>query len=210
MVNSQQLQNDVADAIAKAAGACGLDVVAWTLKPAGGDFRVEVLADRHAGAGGITLDDCATLSLAAQSRLDAIAGFAERYEIEVSSPGIDRPLRHLDDCVRFAGVDVKVTFLDDRGQLQTAAGTLVGVDTARQAVALQPPVAKGKPATAVVLVAWSNVRGARLSPTLAQWQALGARLAAETPAVSLDQTGGADCDGDDPTKGTGATDSPAA
>lgn len=189
-LDPRRVQTDASEAIAATAAACDLDVVATEIKPAGRDFRIVVLADRRPGRGGITLDDCAALSLAVAARLDAIDGFAERYELEVSSPGMDRPLRHLADCARFVGVDVRVTYLDDGGEAHTVTALLAGTDGAAQSIVLRQPAAKGKPRPSDLVLAWKHVQRARLAPTLTQWQAIGARLAAETPEIALDQTGG--------------------
>jgi ribosome maturation factor RimP len=52
---------------------------------------------------GVTLEECARVSRAVEARLDADDGIAERYTLEVSSPGVERPLVHDRDFLRFAG-----------------------------------------------------------------------------------------------------------
>jgi len=73
---------------------------------------------------GVTVDDCARASRALEAWLDqAEAGQGGRYILEVSSPGVDRPLRNLADWRRFMGkpVDVLVPSLGGRFQV-TARG----------------------------------------------------------------------------------------
>jgi ribosome maturation factor RimP len=63
---------------------------------------LDVRIDRRAG-GAVTVDDCAAVSRALQARLDADGTVGERYVLEVSSPGLERPLRHAADWRRFVG-----------------------------------------------------------------------------------------------------------
>jgi ribosome maturation factor RimP len=57
----------------------------------------------------VTVDDCARASRAIESKLDEGRIVAERYVLEVSSPGIERPLRNARDWKRFVGRDAVVT-----------------------------------------------------------------------------------------------------
>jgi ribosome maturation factor RimP len=73
------------------------------------DVRIE-RPDREA----ITVDDCARVSRAVEARLDERAIVGENYVLEVSSPGVERPLRNAKDWARFAGETAAVTS-DDLG-----------------------------------------------------------------------------------------------
>ena len=57
----------------------------------------------------VTVEDCARASRAIESKLDEGGIVAERYVLEVSSPGIERPLRNARDFRRFVGRDAVVT-----------------------------------------------------------------------------------------------------
>lgn len=57
---------------------------------------------------GITVDDCAAVSHQISAILDVEDPFAQAYDLEVSSPGIDRPLFKLSDYERFAGSKAKI------------------------------------------------------------------------------------------------------
>ena len=59
--------------------------------------------------GGVTLDDCATVSEHLGRTLDAADVIPQRYSLEVSSPGIDRPLKKESDYRRFIGQRADVT-----------------------------------------------------------------------------------------------------
>jgi ribosome maturation factor RimP len=73
------------------------------------DVRIE-RPDREA----VTVDDCARVSRAVEARLDERAIVGEKYVLEVSSPGVERPLRNAKDWARFAGETAAVTS-DDLG-----------------------------------------------------------------------------------------------
>ena len=85
----------------------GFDLVELRM---GGTARrplVDIRIDRRDG-GKITVDDCALVSRALEPRLDASGLVGENYVLEVSSPGVERPLRNAADWRRFAGRTAKV------------------------------------------------------------------------------------------------------
>jgi ribosome maturation factor RimP len=69
---------------------------------------LDVRIDRRDGKN-VTLDDCARASRAIEERLDQSHFANERYVLEVSSPGVERPLRNAADWRRFIGRDAVVT-----------------------------------------------------------------------------------------------------
>ena len=83
--------------------------------------------------GGITLEDCAAASRHL-TRLFEVEGI-DYDRLEVSSPGLDRPLRHAADFARFAGhrVDVRMRVADESGR-RRFVGLLRGVDGATATV----------------------------------------------------------------------------
>jgi ribosome maturation factor RimP len=89
-------------------------------------------------AGGITLDDCAHISYQVGERLEVENLIDHAYTLEVSSPGLDRPLRTLADYERFRGQLVRITTtmpIDGRstivGRLQEVYGETIMVDVPR-------------------------------------------------------------------------------
>jgi len=87
---------------------------------------VRVFIDRP---GGITVDDCAAVSHHL-TRLFAVEGVA--YErLEVSSPGLDRPLKRLEDFGRFAGREATVRLKLPREGRRRLAGRIAGVEADR-------------------------------------------------------------------------------
>jgi ribosome maturation factor RimP len=65
-------------------------------------LTLQVMAERADGQP-MTVNDCSKISHAISDRLDTFGDLADRYTLEVSSPGIDRPLVRLKDFERFTG-----------------------------------------------------------------------------------------------------------
>ena len=85
----------------------GLDLV--EVRRGGSRSRptIDVRVERRDGMA-VTVDDCARASRALEARLDAEGNVGERYVLEVSSPGVERPLLKPADWRRFAGKRAKV------------------------------------------------------------------------------------------------------
>jgi ribosome maturation factor RimP len=78
--------------------------------------------------GGIGVDDCQWVSERLESRLDELDPIKDSYYLEVSSPGLDRPLKNAKDFARHLGDKVEVhTFAPINGQ-KTLVGTLLSAD----------------------------------------------------------------------------------
>jgi ribosome maturation factor RimP len=78
--------------------------------------------------GGITLDECARLSRLMEAELEASGTVPERYVLEVSSPGIDRPLTRRKHFERFAGQEIDVRLYAKRDGRKKFVGTLERVE----------------------------------------------------------------------------------
>lgn len=132
--------------IAPVVAAMGLDLVRIQLSGQPGGLTLQVMAEDPA-TGQLTLDQCAALSRALDEPLDAADPIAGEYSLEVSSPGIDRPLTRAADWVRWAGHEVRLKLdpkIDGRARVH---GDIVGLDgddvlvTARDGGALRLPLA---------------------------------------------------------------------
>jgi ribosome maturation factor RimP len=71
-------------------------------------LRIRIDRPDSAPGNGVTLEDCAAVSRALEAVLDNEQSIAERYILEVSSPGIERPLVRPRDYERFAGQEIAV------------------------------------------------------------------------------------------------------
>jgi ribosome maturation factor RimP len=79
---------------------------------------------------GVSVDDCARVSRALEEYLDEASDVAERYVLEVSSPGVERPLVRPADFSRFAGRDVAVKLSKALADgAKRVEGELVGLET---------------------------------------------------------------------------------
>ena len=107
----------------------------------------------------ITIDDCERVSRVVGPLLDNAAVITGLYDLEVSSPGAERPLRRKEDYERFNGKRVNVRYRS--GESETVVeGQLVAVDGAGIAVKSQAP--RGR-AAVIVHIAWDDVASGRLA-----------------------------------------------
>ncbi|MCI8464825.1 MAG: ribosome maturation factor RimP [Lachnospiraceae bacterium] len=81
--------------------------------------------------GGIAVDDCETVSRALSDLLDREDYIADSYILEVSSPGLGRPLKKEKDFVRSMGEEVEVRLYRPRNHVKEFRGVLSGYEDAR-------------------------------------------------------------------------------
>ena len=86
----------------------GLELFDLKLGGSQGRPVLDVRVEREDGEK-VTIDNCAAASRAIESRLDTGDFAGRNYVLEVSSPGIERPLRHAKDWARFVGKTAVVT-----------------------------------------------------------------------------------------------------
>jgi ribosome maturation factor RimP len=108
----------------------GLELVEIEYKCEGRQMMLRIFIDKE---GGVTLDDCAAVSKELSTLLDVEDIIPGKFSLEVSSPGLNRPLKSRADYDRYVGKLIKVkTFAataDDAGNLRkTFLGKLLGVD----------------------------------------------------------------------------------
>ena len=101
----------------------GLEVVDVEYRGENGRMVLRLLADKQ---GGVTLDELANLSRELSDLLEVRDVIATRYTLEVSSPGVNRPLRRPEHFVRFTGKRVRVRSSRAIDGRRNFLGTLVG------------------------------------------------------------------------------------
>ena len=109
--------------------ALGYELV--ELERAGAKTRpiLRLRIDRPGSDQGVTLDDCARVSRELESFLDEKDDMSERYVLEVSSPGVERPLVKRSDYERFAGREVAIKTGEAVGDLgKRIEGVLRGIN----------------------------------------------------------------------------------
>lgn len=87
---------------------------------------LQIMADKPDG--GIEVDDCAKISTAVGAVLDVEDPIIDEYALEVSSPGIDRPLTRLKDFANFEGYEAKIETDDLIDGRRRFKGELAGVE----------------------------------------------------------------------------------
>ncbi len=90
-----------------------------------GRWVLRLLIDRD---GGVTLEDCERVSHLVSPILDVADPIEVSYVLEVSSPGVNRPLIKKEDFERFAGERVKITTHYAHQGRRRFKGELVGID----------------------------------------------------------------------------------
>ena len=114
------------------AKALGFDLVRVRLFGAAGDLTLQVMAERP-DTRQLTIDDCADLSRRISDRLDELEEqgkdlIEEEYRLEVSSPGIDRPLTRLADFADWAGHEARIVLAQPVEGRKQLTGILKSVD----------------------------------------------------------------------------------
>lgn len=87
---------------------------------------LQIMADRPEG--GIEVDDCAKISTAVSATLDVEDPIEDNYTLEVSSPGIDRPLTRLKDFDAWEGYEAKIETDDLIDGRRRFKGKLAGTE----------------------------------------------------------------------------------
>ena len=87
---------------------------------------LQIMADRPDG--GINVDDCAEISTMVSATLDVEDPIEDKYNLEVSSPGIDRPLTRLKDFATYEGYDAKLETDQQIDGRKRFTGVLAGVE----------------------------------------------------------------------------------
>jgi len=114
------------------AKALGFELVRVKLSGQGDERTLQVMAEDPA-TGQLVVDQCMALSRRISDRIDAIEEEGEEliagaYNLEVSSPGIDRPLTRAKDYADWAGHEVNVSLSEPVGDHRKLRGELVGID----------------------------------------------------------------------------------
>lgn len=131
MIDREAVEDRVAALAERIAGREGCELVQVEYVHQSGRWILRLYIDRPEG---IKIDDCATVSRQMSAVLDVEDFIPQAYNLEVSSPGLDRPLTKGDDYRRFAGEPVNIRTrspLDGRrrfrGILQKCEGDVVTI-----------------------------------------------------------------------------------
>lgn len=104
------LRTKIRELIGDTVESLGYDLVAveWTGNPSGRAVMRLSIDQRPGVGGGISANDCAKVSRAVEPMIDAADPVKGTYILEVSSPGIERPVQRPSDFARFAGFNIRI------------------------------------------------------------------------------------------------------
>lgn len=117
------------------AKALGLELVRVAMFGGKSDPTLQVMAERP-DTRQLGIADCEALSRRISEVLDVADPIEEAYRLEVSSPGIDRPLTRLQDFADWAGFDARVRLAEEINGRKQLDGRLAGIDGDTITVAL--------------------------------------------------------------------------
>ncbi len=115
------------------ANALGFDLVRVSWLGGAGDHTLQIMAERPETRQ-LNIDDCAALSRRISDMVDVLEAegrdpFEEAYRLEVSSPGIDRPLTRLRDYADWTGHEARLNLVEpDANGRKQYKSDLAGVD----------------------------------------------------------------------------------
>lgn len=131
-------------------------------------LRVRIDRPGSRPGSGVTLDDCTAVSRALDEVLEARADLLPSYILEVSSPGVERPLRKRSDFERYLGADISVRgFQPLAGRSKHVEGRLLAVEHVEEVERLRLRMGDGSeieiPLTAIakanLVYRWEDVLG---------------------------------------------------
>jgi ribosome maturation factor RimP len=131
----QSLEIRITELAEQVAASMGMEVVLVEVKGDGNHSIVRAYIDQP---GGITLDDCQRFSKRFSVSLDVEDWIPFSYNLEVSSPGVNRPLVKESDFRRYAGKEAKVRTRLPVGGQRNFRGKIIGVTEGRLEMEIAP------------------------------------------------------------------------
>jgi ribosome maturation factor RimP len=132
MTRDANVAEQVRNVATRVAQTYGLDIFDVQFRREAAGMVLRVLIDRPGPAAtaeeSVSVDDCAHVSRDLSAMLDVEDIVPTAYTLEVSSPGLDRPLRHADDYRRFAGRRAKIVMREPVDGQTFFKGRLAGAD----------------------------------------------------------------------------------
>ena len=104
---------------------CGIYEVEY--KKEGSDYVLRVVLDTFDDENPVSITMCENVSRALSEKLDENDPTKDAYMLEVTSPGLDRPLKKEEDFVRFAGKDIEIGLYKAVDGSKLVAGKLLGL-----------------------------------------------------------------------------------
>ncbi len=130
------------------AEAVGYEIVRLRLMGGDQQRRLQIMAERPSD-GDMNVEDCARLSRAISEVMDAADPISGEYVLEVSSPGVDRPLTRLKDFQDYEGYEARLELDRMAEGRKRFRGVLAGAEDGNVAIDLE-----GEESTALIPFAW--------------------------------------------------------
>ncbi len=125
LIAKTAIDRRLAEIVAPVIEGLGYELVRIRLQ-GGRHATLQIMADRPEG--GINVDDCAAISTGVSAVLDVEDPITEQYTLEVSSPGIDRPLTRLKDFDAWEGYEVRLETTEQIDGRKRFKGMLRGTE----------------------------------------------------------------------------------
>lgn len=120
----RSIEATIEEIVSPIVDAKGFEIVDIEYVKEAGEYYLRVFLDKE---GGISLNDCETVSRELSEILDVKDPIKDNYFLEVSSPGLDRPLKKDKDFVRYQGRDVEIKLYKPINGSKQFEGELVGL-----------------------------------------------------------------------------------
>ncbi|MFW0097172.1 MAG: ribosome maturation factor RimP [Coxiella endosymbiont of Haemaphysalis qinghaiensis] len=137
--------------IAPAVEALGFEFLGYELSQQEGQNVLRVIVDSLLG---VSLDDCTRISRQVSAVLDIEDPISDHYNLEISSPGLERPLNTIDHYRRFMGRKAKVHLYNPRGGQRQICGIIKMVNN-EEGVIIETK-------DAMVKIGWDQIERANL------------------------------------------------
>ena len=134
MKESRPVVDRISEAISPILWTFGLELVDVLCVGQGPRSVIRVFIDKP---GGVTLNDCERAHVALGPALDVVDPFPHAYTLEVSSPGLDRPFKRIQDYHRAVGKRVSVKLREPLAGQWRLVGTLTDVTEHKVTMAVQ-------------------------------------------------------------------------
>ncbi|MBN2184328.1 MAG: ribosome maturation factor RimP [Candidatus Krumholzibacteriota bacterium] len=120
------VNEQVASLVNKELEALGVELVKLDLSSRGKRSILRVFIDDPEK--GVTIDDCVRVTKALGLALDGEDIIQGRYNLEISTPGMNRPLTRRDHYLRFTGKTARVEYMAGGGEKRSSIGEITGIE----------------------------------------------------------------------------------
>lgn len=120
----KSIETTIEEMVAKITDPRGFEIVDVEYVKEAGEYYLRIFLDKEEG---ISLNDCESVSRELSEILDVKDPIKDNYFLEVSSPGLDRPLKKDKDFVKYAGRDVEIKLYKPMNGSKQFEGELVGL-----------------------------------------------------------------------------------